>query len=212
MKKHFFLSIALMGLVSVSLVEAKERKTTQKDNTPVVTSSAAPSRSSHSASSGGETEIGIGYTTLAETGSPSGAASIWIDLNEKQSIQGILGFGTSSPFAFSVGGFYRMSVLGSRAAGFHVGGGIDLGTAAASAASISTSITAAVSGASTSTSGSAFFINIRPLAGFHFQLPNLDHVAFSIDGGPTFAINDGNFQFSMGPGGSLLGLSVHYMF
>jgi len=199
MKKHTFVSLALVvGLVSSTAALAKDRSKSSSHDAANASSS-APARGSM-ASSSGEMRIGVGFTTI------NNGASVWIDLNDKHSLQGSLGLTQTSPFNFSFGAIYRATLHGSQKNGFHVGGGFDLGTTSSAAAA---NIAAAAAGG-----GSKFFINIRPLAGFHFSWPGAEYILLSVDGGPNFAVNDGSFNFSFGPAstGSLIGMSVHYMF
>jgi hypothetical protein len=127
------------------------------------------------------------------------ALDVWLDLPGKHSVQFLAGIQSSSPFTFGVGGVYRYDVLGDHAVGAHLGLGFNLGTTAGA-------VNAIAGGAASST----FFLNIFPVAGFHFDLGGmLSNIRLSFDGGPVFAVTP-NFQFSLGPNSVILGGAINY--
>lgn len=142
--------------------------------------------------------LGLGLSTIS-VGNASSAFSIWGDIDTKKSFQGLFAIGSTDPFQFGVGGALRFTVSGNQATGFHLGGGLNLGSIA--------NPNAAATGSAT-----AFYIVIQPLAGIHFSLPSLSNIQLSLDGGPSFQVVDGDFQLGIGGLSSALGLSVHYFF
>ncbi len=143
-------------------------------------------------------KTGIGFSTLGVPGD-GGSLSGWLQFSERHSLQVIAAIGSTGPvFEFETGGLYRYTLTGNQATGFHVGGGVLLGTF----------------GTLNATGGteSAFFIGFGPLAGIHFQIPGLNSIGLSLDGGANFLIADGELNFSIKNLTSALGLSVHYFF
>lgn len=138
--------------------------------------------------------FGIGFASFGSAGMPAaalGALSTWINFNGAHSLQPFFGMTSSSPFAFGGGAVYRATILGNYHNGFHIGGGFNLGTAAAGA-------------------GTAFFCNIFPAGGAHFTI--LNNMLLSFDGGLIFHVTPSPFQFSALPLSDLLGASIHYFF
>ena len=103
-------------------------------------------------------------------------------------VQAYLTMGSTSPFTFGAGGIAKYTVSGSNYSGFHVGGGVVLGTTG------------------------VFFASIPFVAGAHFAIPSLRNLMFSFDAGPRILIQNSTVNFSIDSLSSVLGLSVHYMF
>lgn len=94
---------------------------------------------------------------------------------------------TKDDVNFGAGGFYKFTVIGTRANGFHVGPGAILGT-----------------------HGGKFAFSVIGAAGGHFTL--FERLMISVDGGPMYVHTDAAKNFLMKPIGDILGLSVHYVF
>jgi hypothetical protein len=97
----------------------------------------------------------------------------------------------SGDVEFSVGGAYKFTVAGTNRAGFHIGPGLSLGTVAAGGES-------------------NFAFAIVGMFGGHYTL--FERLLLSVDGGPILSVVDGNVDFGIAPMGTLLGLSIHYLF
>ncbi len=166
---------------------AAEKKTTTKTT---VTSSSSYSES--------KMHVGIGFTTFgaATPVGAAGAVSFMLEFSDLLSLQPFFTFNSSSPFSFAVGSVLRYTLHGGNDNGFHGGLGFNLGTAAAGG----------VAG------GTAFFVNIFPVVGYHFSLGgHVSNLKLSFDVGPIFEVTPA-FQFRAGPLNSLGGASLHYMF
>jgi hypothetical protein len=126
---------------------------------------------------------------------------VWLDLPGKNSVQFLAGIQSSSPFTFGVGAVYRYDIIGDHSVGAHLGFGFNLGT---------TGGTVNNNGLGVETTSSTFFLNIFPVAGFHFDLGGvLSNIRISLDGGPLFAVTP-NFQFALGPNSYILGAAINY--
>lgn len=151
--------------------------------------------------------VSLGLTSLG-----NGGISGMLDLGSRQNLQAYAGIqGVSGAFQFTVGGIYRMGIFGTRANGFHIGGGVELGTTLGTTTTNTTTTVAGIDvTVPTTTTGAVFFAKFLPLAGIHFSLSGVEALTFSVDAGPQLSIVDGNADFSMGPLSGLLGASVHY--
>jgi hypothetical protein len=119
-----------------------------------------------------------------------------------QFLAGINNAGTSRGFGFGVGGIYKRTLFGGENGGFHLGGGLGLGTFATNASVID---------GATSTD---FAMNIPLIAGVHFKVPNTG-IAFHFDGGTVFGLITATrtaVSFTMGQLSALMGASVAYEF
>lgn len=154
--------------------------------------------STQSAASTGEYGLGMGLSTARNLTFTETALTGWMDLGDGNAIQAFAALGGIDPFVFGVGGLFKRTVLGSEQSGLHLGGGLGIGTVAG---------VGATGGA---TSNFAFALN--GIAGFHFIVPNTERMLISLDGGPAMTIIDDNIDVTMGAIGSLLGLSVIYLF
>lgn len=139
-------------------------------------------------------QLGIGYQSQSFASPIDTAVSVYLKLDTKNAIQGFFSVPTTSPFEFMVGGYFKHTLSESQNAGFHVGGGAGLGVLPSA------------------TIGTGFAFMLQPIAGVHFNFSDIPHVMFSIDGGPTFSVVDGNANFAIGGISSLLGLSIVYLF
>lgn len=153
-------------------------------------SSVAHANANRSVAQVGSTKaLGVADTSNVSTGQSlsalfSTAGGDWI--------QALLGVeSTRGSFVFGLGGIYKFTVAGNARTGFHVGPGATIGTVA-------------VGGKS------KFAFGFSGLAGGHFTL--FDRLMLSVDGGPMLAVVDGDANFALKPMGTLLGLSVHYLF
>jgi hypothetical protein len=199
--KKLTLSMAVLGLVLASPASANKKGTKTTTTTTVTSETAAPRTAASSGSSGMAFAVGLSTWGGVSVGSGIGgpALSAKFNLGSAGSVQALFAMAGSDPFQFAVGGVYRHRVLGDGDPGFHLGAGLNLGLAAV---------------AGPPPAGSSFFLNIFPLAGFHFSLGGaLKRVTLSFDGGLNFHVTPG-FQMQAGvPGdlfGGLLGASIHY--
>lgn len=198
MKTNTFTLICGAVLLLTVQVAAAAPKTVA---TTVKTTSAAPART------GSDTRFGFGYSLVSElTGGASSAVTAILELSDKQALQFHLALPSSSPFEFAVVGQFKQTITESQNAGFHVGGGLGLG-------SVSTgSTTTIVAGVPVVTSSSGFLLSINALAGIHYKFSDAPNLRFHFDGGPTFTSTDGEADFSIGAASSWFGASVLYMF
>lgn len=167
-------------------------------------SSSAVARAESGGGGGHATRLGVGFSTWgggAMGGAPALSALILLG-NGKMSIQPLFSIQSSDPFDFAMGGAFRYTVHGGEWAGFHIGGAMTFGTA-------NQAVTTTVLGVPTTTVKDEFFLNIAPLAGFHFGVLNNIHLSF--DGGLNFHVTP-NFQMQATPYSAQLGANLHYMF
>ena len=199
--KKLTLSMAVLGLVVAGPVFANNKKITKTTTITVSSDSTAPRTAASAGSSSMDFAVGLsswGGVDVAGGGIGGPALSAKIGIGSAGSVQALFAIASSDPFQFSVGGIYRHRVFGDGDPGFHLGAGVNLGTA----------------GGLGGVGGSSFFLNIFPLAGFHFNLGgSLKRISLSFDGGLNFHITPG-FQFQAGPAsgllGGLLGAAIHY--
>lgn len=189
MKKLTFSLFMAVVFLSASLpAQAKTKRT-------VASTAQAPAFQADAS----ETHIGLGFATYGGSSIGLGASpavSVWVDLNTQMSLQGLFAVNSTNPFTFGLGGVFRYNLHGNQTNGFHGGLGFNLGTSQSVATPGTT----------------AFFLNIFPVAGYHFSLGGaVSNLQVSIDGGPVFACTPA-FQFTIQPLSTLVGGSVHYFF
>ncbi len=126
---------------------------------------------------------------MADTATITGGQSLSaLFSTERDWIQVIAGIHqTKTNFDFGVGGFYKMTIIGTQKTGFHFAPGATLGTVA----------------------GDFAFTVVAGL-GAHFTL--FDNMMLAVDGGPMYVHTQAAKNFRMKPIGELLGLSIHYLF
>jgi hypothetical protein len=197
MNKSFFAALmaGTLSFVSASASAAthnSHRSTSHStiSEQPVTTSQSAPDR----VSSGGSVTWGLGVSSVNTVPFPGNVGSLTaiFHLTTEDAIQVLLSIpSTQGSFKFGAGGLYKRTVAGSQAAGFHLGGGVALGTNGSFAAS---------------------FIGV---AGIHYT-PSGTNLAFHFDGGPALTIQDTNggssTNFAVGQYSNVLGASVLYVF
>jgi hypothetical protein len=201
--KKLTLSMAALTLLLANSAFANKKVAKTTTATTVTSETAAPRTAASSGSSGMDFAVGLSTWGGVSVGSGIGgpALSAKFNLGSAGSVQALFAMAGSDPFQFAVGGVYRHRVLGDGDPGFHLGAGLNLGLAAGGVAG-------------PPLGGSSFFLNIFPLAGFHFSLGGaLKRITLSFDGGLNFHVTPG-FQMQAGvPGdlfGGLLGASIHY--
>jgi hypothetical protein len=199
--KKLTLSMAALTLLLANSAFANKKVAKTTTATTVTSETAAPRTAASSGSSGMDFAVGLSTWGGVSVGSGIGgpALSAKFNVGSAGSVQALFALASSDPFQFAVGGVYRHRVLGDGDPGFHLGAGLNLGVAAA---------------VGPPPASSSFFLNLFPLAGFHFSLGgSLKRVTLSFDGGLNFHVTPG-FQLQAGvPGdllGGLLGASIHY--
>ncbi|MGE0616477.1 MAG: hypothetical protein AB7P04_12655 [Bacteriovoracia bacterium] len=182
MKKQLTVFTVLFGLTAAVFASGNALAAEKKGSS--TTSSMESFRSSSSA------PWGLGLTTTLNGMS---GISGWIPFGE--GMQGLqLGFGiqTTSPFTFALGAAYKSTLAGTRQTGFHIGGGIALGTGG------------------NGLGGTQFNIGISGILGVHYS--PVEAFQMSFDAGPTVTIAGGSASFGMGALSTLAGFTVMYMF
>jgi hypothetical protein len=156
------------------------------------------SRTSSGSGSSSELSFGAGVSSIAPI--PGGGTSVsgLLNFTPLDSVQILLSMpGVQGTFKFGVEGLYKRVILGDTASGFHVGGGLGLGTTG------------------------TFAMGIVALGGIHHNLSS--HIALAFDGGATFGItsvaatapatgSSSQADFGIGSLSSILGASIHYLF
>lgn len=153
-----------------------------------------------------EPRYGLGFASAYNLTASSTALTGWIGLTPKFGIQPLLSIGSTSPFNFSVGGIGKYTVAQRGAAGFHLGGGLSVGSIHKG-----TTQGGILFGNSGIPTKSGFNMGLAALAGVHYELPNTSLV-LHFDGGANFGLADGDSDFNLGTVGSLLGASIIYLF
>lgn len=192
--KKIALSFAVLGTVFAGPAFAKEKTTTTTTKTTTHESheshqTAHPTRTSASGGSS-SLDLAVGFSTFGGASVGGGidgpAVSGKFNVGNAGSVQALFSIASSNPFVFSVGGVYRHRVLGDGDPGFHLGAGFTLGDAG------------------------GFFVNLFPLAGFHFSLGGaLKRITLTFDGGVNFHVTPG-FQLQAGPLSAVGGGAIHY--
>ncbi len=95
----------------------------------------------------------------------------------------------TSPFTFNIGGLYKHKLSHGGNSGFHVGGGLGLGTVA-----------------------STFGFSVAGVAGIHYNLPGTTDLVLHVDAGPVLTIIDGSATFALSPFSGIFGATLVYMF
>lgn len=213
-KNLFVLAALILTLASNSFAAESNTTPSKKSHKHSAAPATAPVSSEHtksaleasSVSSSAPKRFGLGLQTLnGSVGGSMAAVSGLIEIDSLTNIQAFATIGSTSPFQFGVGGAARRTVSGNEHAGFHVGGLIALGTLAAGSTT-----TISSSGKVSSSASTKFFINFTALGGVHFQIPGVEKVLVSFDGGPNLAIFDGNTNFSIDALSPFLGFNIHY--
>ncbi len=164
-------------------------------------SASAPAVSYSEGGSAGSSRWGAGVSTYSAAAiGPSAVAMI--DMDGVNMIQLMFSVQSTSSFQFDVGGLYKHKLTHGGNSGFHVGGGVGLGTAGS---------TTTVTG-TTVTTGSDFTFAIAGVAGIHYNLPGTTDLILHLDAGPILTINNGNAQFQITPLSAILGATIVYMF
>lgn len=184
MKSFNFKFLVVMGLVLVagSVAQAKEKKMGGIKEDAISVSQSVESRSS------GAGKFGLGFSEYSGFSGFSNNIAGYLKLTDTQALQFNLGLTTSGAFSFTGGAIYKHTIASSQNAGFHVGGGLTIGTLQ-----------------------SSFALSVAGVAGLHFRLADAPHVMFSFDGGPTFTVVGGASNFNLTALSGLLGASVIYM-
>ncbi len=198
------LAIVLFGFIGLeSSVEARDNTNLKKygnrqnDSSVKYRQSAPESAETYS----NDKSFALGYSTIALPfqdgfGSITGLCK-WDRLD---AIQTFLTIPRTSPFNIAASVLYKRTVLESEGAGFHLGGGLGLGSANGG-------------------TGGNFIMNMSAIAGFHFPVPGASQIMVHIDGGPNFTLyNIGSgaasttqTNFQMTPLSPALGLSIVYI-
>lgn len=118
-----------------------------------------------------------------------------IGLDPVNKIQGFFSIDDTNPFNVNFAGLFKHTVVESQNIGLHVGGGLGLGAAN-----------------SPTKAGNGFAFSLTGIAGVHFSIPSLSHLAIHLDAGPVFQSVDSTSDFHIGALSSALGLSVFYVF
>jgi hypothetical protein len=155
-----------------------------------------------------DTQWGLGFASAYNVTSSNTALTGWIGLSPKFGIQPLLSVGSTSPFNFAAGALGKYTIVQQGAGGFHLGGGLTLGSVHVGSTGGGTLFgNSAAIGAKT-----GFSMGLTALAGVHYQLPNTS-IMLHFDGGANFGLIDGDTDFNLGSTiGGLLGASIIYMF
>lgn len=199
MKFSSSLSLGLVALAIIPQTFAAEKAKRVYSEAPIIIHRSSEVRADSPSTSANR--FGLGFATGAIGGTATNTAlSGWIDFGEKFSIQPVAAIGTTrQTFQFGAGAFFRATMHGNQNNGFHVGGGLTLGTLR-------------LADKTTGVIGSEFYTTINGLVGFHFILPHTEHIGMSFDGGPALEIVNGDSNFSLQALSSFLGWSIYYFF
>lgn len=148
---------------------------------------------SKSAPSSGGARWGLGVSTATAVTFTNTAFSAIHEFSPSSALHLFLAIERTSPaFVFGTGALYKYNIAGDNRGGFHIGGGLGLGTILAGATNV-------------------FGISIGGVAGPHFTVPGVDRLLISADAGVGVSIIDGSANFALGGLSTVLGLSIHYM-
>lgn len=136
-------------------------------------------------------EWAFGYSSIGlGPFATSGAATLALQLNHTDTVYGLVAIPSTSPFSIFADVRFKHTILGTQHLGFHLGGGVGLGSI-----------------------NSTFALMFEGLAGIHMTV--MDRVVLAFDGGPSFSLittspnSTSNFMIGTAP---YLGASVLYMF
>jgi hypothetical protein len=200
MTKKSIVTLALLcTLVSTAnAADTKSRRgstaTTPPADSTIYTSSSAPT---YAGSSGGK--FGLGYAATGIGGGTAGvlgtsAVTGLFNLSSGDMIQVLFAVpSTVGDLSLGVGGVYKHSISEHQGAGFHLGGGLALGTIAGD-----------------------FAISMAAIAGLRFSVPGTSAIQIHLDGGPSFSListsPNSQSSFAISALSTALGLSVFYIF
>lgn len=139
----------------------------------------------------GGTEFSVGYSAILRATGADSSGTLLMRLTPVDALQFHLSVPSTSPFQFTVVSQYKRTITQSQNAGFHIGGGLGLG-----------SLRVGVE--------NGFALSVNGLAGIHFRLADAPKVQFHVDGGPVLSVIDGDANFTIGALSGLLGLSIIY--
>jgi hypothetical protein len=203
----FVLGFALAALslpVSAQGTHSKKNTFVAKDS--VQTASAAPASTSETYySSHSDIHYGLGFASAYNLTASDTALTGWIGLSPKFGIQPLVSIGSTSPFNFSIGALGKYTVAQHGAGGFHLGGGLSVG-------SIHKGTTGGgILFGNSGSMKSGFNMGLSALAGLHYEIQNTN-IMLHFDGGANFGLADGDTDFNLATVGGLLGASIIYMF
>ena len=184
--KFFNLLFLAIFALSPSLSWAKKKTVTESEaisQTPVT-------EKSYSAVA---IPFGLGVGAVSKLTGTDTALVAQFDFSSANSVQAFAGIGGTSPFSFGLGGLFKRTIKTFSLGGFHLGGGLGLGSGQ-------------------TLKGSAFFFSVAAIGGFHFSLPGVDRIQISVDAGPVLNVLDGTANLTLGGLSSALGLSLVYLF
>jgi hypothetical protein len=187
-----FVVVALCAFAMASSAFAAE-KTKAKASTR--SSEESVSTRSESSPSMSDKRWGLGFQTFNSFGGSNTALSAIFDVSPNGTLQPFFTIGSTSPFNFGMGAFYRHTLAGGHNLGFHAGGGLGFGSVNAGGLA-----------------GGKFFLVFNGMGGFHFTVPEVRNVVITLDGGPILQIVDGNTDFSIRGLSSAMGFGIHYLF
>jgi hypothetical protein len=198
MKLSHLLSLSLVIFTSIGgLAEARDKnvhKGSHSDDNSIEYSQSA--ESSYNMSS--ETHYGLGFSTI-QNSLPGGAAALTgiVEFERVNAVQAFFSIPTTTPFNIAGVVLYKRTIVTSKGAGFHLGGGFGL-------ASVNQGY------------GASFLMNLTAVAGFHFEMPGIPHVLVHLDGGPSLNLFNSSpttgTSFQVGALSPALGASVLYVF
>jgi hypothetical protein len=152
-----------------------------------------------------ETRYGLGLASAYNLTASDAALTGWIGLTPKFGIQPLLSIGSTSPFNISAGALAKYTVAQHGAGGFHLGGGMSLGSIHDRPRN------GGLLFGNVSGTKSGFNMALTALAGVHYEMPNTN-IVLHFDGGANFGLADGDTDFNLGAVGGLLGASIIYIF
>lgn len=198
----FALAVAVL-VASSPLAHAKSSKLKAAKGREVTETPIQYTQSSASVTSieqGEEIKYAVGFSTV-QNAVPGSTAAItgMIQLTPVDTFQAFFTIPSTSPFEIGGAGLYKRTIASSKGAGFHVGGGLGLGSISGKAAG-----------------GNFFSMNLSVIGGFHFELPGIPHVVAHLDGGPAFSLvttdPSTTTNFQVGALSAALGASIVYLF
>jgi hypothetical protein len=170
-------------------------KPTKRAPTDTAQTSSTSSSDWRSGSTFAPKRYGIGFSTPSKITENTSAVTGWVDICPRWFLQPYVTVPSTSPFQLAGGAIVKYTLIENNAgtAGFHLGFGPTFGDLAQG-------------------NGHVFSFSMSGVVGFHVQFPGASNIMLQLDGGPTYALIDGNDNLSVNALSSALGLSVIYIF
>ncbi len=194
--RNFFLQMLGSAILTLAIIQAHPAFAQDHHHESQPASYESPSSSYSSM----DHKWGLGVATFLPGAliPGTGALTGWIGITPEFGIEPLVDISGTNSFQFAVGALAKYTVVNVGAAGFHIGGGLTLGSVN--------------SLKPTTLNAHDFLFGLTGLMGVHFTIPGTSNIVAAFDGGPMLNITGGTANFILEPLSVLAGFSVMYLF